>query len=145
MTITPVNLFLKNLFLFSKEFFSLHTLKGLKCVHINTRNLYPKIEEIKLIVDKTGVDCISINESMLDHTIADSEISINNFALFRTDRTRHGGGVALCIKSVLNPCILNMQFSTEEAVWVKIKLKNKNVIIESMYRTPNSPSAYYEV
>ena len=88
LIITSMNLFLKNIF-------SLHTLNGPKCVHINRCSVYSKIEEIRLIVDKTDVNCISINESMLDYNIADSEISIKNFALFRTDRNRHGGDVAL--------------------------------------------------
>jgi hypothetical protein len=67
-------------------------------LHINVRSLLPKIDEIRFIAKYCLIDCLSINESMLAPVIFDCEVSIDDFSLFRTDRDRNGGGVALYIK-----------------------------------------------
>ena len=43
----------------------------------------------------------SVNETWLDSTISDQEVCIDGYTLVRCDRSRHGGGVALYIRSVI--------------------------------------------
>ena len=62
-------------------------------------------------------DCIIITETHLDDTIDSREIDIAGYQLFRKDRNRSGGGVAIYIKDELAsidmlqmqiPCIMCM-------------------------------------
>ena len=77
--------------------------KGLKCLHYNVQSLLPKLDELRYLNNIAKFDCISINESFLDCSIANNEINIEGFSIFRTDRSRHGGGVVLYIREALSP------------------------------------------
>ena len=57
-------------------------------------SLLPKIDEVKLIANKSNATIIGISETKLDNTIMDSELKIEGYDLIRSDRNRHGGGVA---------------------------------------------------
>ncbi|CAB4032681.1 RNA-directed DNA polymerase from transposon BS, partial [Paramuricea clavata] len=48
------------------------------------------------------LDILVLNETRLDETISNSEISIDKYTLVRNDRTRHGGGVAMYIRNSIN-------------------------------------------
>ena len=63
------------------------TKKGFHVVHINIHYLYPKLDEIKLILSNNNtIDCVCVCETFLDSTFCDSEISINDILhLGKTD------------------------------------------------------------
>ena len=73
---------------------------GLKILHFNAQSLYPKLDELCFIALDLKLDCISVNETWLNHTFTDASVNVPNFSLFRKDRicSSHGG-VALYIKS----------------------------------------------
>ena len=72
--------------------------KGLHFLHLNVNSLLPKIDEVKLIADRSNATIIGISETKLDNTIMDNELFIEGYDLFRSDRNRYGGGVACYIK-----------------------------------------------
>ena len=72
--------------------------KGLHFLHINVNSRLPKIDEVKLIANKSNAAILGISETKLDETVMDSELSIEGYDLIRSDRNRHGGGVACYIK-----------------------------------------------
>ena len=114
-------------------------------MHINIRSILPKIDELQHIVHYYSIDCLSVNETLLNSSIPDGEISIKGFCLFRNDRDRNGGGVALYINENLSPCMINDNTCiSSESVWVKVKVKYGYIIIGSIYRPPNSPVSYHD-
>ena len=96
-----------------------------------------------IIIQSVKFDCISINESMLDISISDSEIAIDNYMIFRKDRNRNGGGVLLYISKSLKPTKIDDTFHTE-IVCVKIHIQRFNILICSLYRPPSSLVEYYD-
>lgn len=76
--------------------------------HINVRSLLPKIDQIGHIVKSLNVDCLSVNETWLDKSIDDSEISLPGYLVFRSDRNRSGGGVALYIRDCLTTSVIDL-------------------------------------
>ena len=48
------------------------------------------------------VDILAINETRLDSSIQNGEVSIPGYTLERKDRNRNGGGVALYIRDSIN-------------------------------------------
>ena len=74
---------------------------GLKMAHLNVRSILPKIEQLRIMTQQSGVDILAVCETWLDSNILDFEIRIPNYELLRHDRNRHGGGVALYIRNGL--------------------------------------------
>ena len=66
-------------------------------MYYNVQSLLPKLDELRIVceTEKPGIVCIV--ESWLDNSISDNEISIPTYQLFRHDRNRHGGGVAIYV------------------------------------------------
>ena len=54
------------------------------------------------MVSLHNFDVIRINESWLDDSILDCELTIANYNLVRLDRNRHGGGILLYIRDTLS-------------------------------------------
>ena len=92
----------------------LSSCKGLKIAHLNVNGLFRKIDDVRILVNRTKLDILSISESKLCNDISDVEIKIPNFRLFRLDRDRHGGGVVIyCsenISSVDHSKLTNKEF-----------------------------------
>ena len=76
-------------------------LKGLKIASINVNSLLKHIEEIRHLLFKFPFDIFAINESKIDDSVMDGEISIPGFNLIRKDRNRAGGGVVLQRQPIL--------------------------------------------
>ena len=92
----------------------------------------------------TKLDLLCICETWLDDTIQDSEIHVDGFSVVRKDRNRHGGGVLIYVKNgIIFRSISCHQQADVEAVFIVINEKAP-VIIGSLYRPPNVPTAYMD-
>ena len=111
--------------------------RGLHFIHLNTRSLPPKISELRLLARKTSAAVIAISESWMDHSVTDSEISIEGYSALRNDRNRHGGGVCVYIKNdiAFNPR-LDLHNDKNEALWFELLLpRSKPIIVGVCYRS----------
>ena len=75
-------------------------------LYFNVRSLLPKIDELRIICSLSNPDIICIVEFWLDSTIDDCEISIQGYSVFCLDRSRHGGGVLIYVKSMFTCSVL---------------------------------------
>lgn len=50
--------------------------RGFKIAHLNIRSLVKNIDQLRVYLQKGQYDVISINETMLDDTVADHEVYI---------------------------------------------------------------------
>ena len=73
--------------------------RGLHFIHLNINSVLSKIDELRIIANKSKASVIGITESKLDKTVLDGEINIDGYELVRSDRNRHGGGVACYIRN----------------------------------------------
>ena len=117
--------------------------------HANVRSLVPtdrssRIDEIEttLCLNKQ-CDIVCISETWIDESISDDDVNIDNYQLFRKDRTKRGarreaGGVAIYCKDDL-PIRrrTDLEPNNLELVLLELKTSNKRVIIGSCYRPPN--------
>ena len=121
---------------------------GLRIAHINVCSLYPKIDEIRLIIFTLNLDALCISETWLNDQIGNHEISIEGYDLFRKDRiNKRGGGVCIFVKSSLtvkNREDLISEFDIE-AVIIELKCKTTNLLISCIYRPPNSDQGFFEI
>ena len=113
--------------------------KGLKFAHLNINGIRSKIEYLTLFLQETKLDILCLNESKVDLSINDAEISVPNYNIFRRDRNKHGGGVLVYCKDNLHVKVLKHLCSTKhESIWLEIKQnKNSPFYLCSIYRPPS--------
>ena len=105
---------------------------------MNINSLLSKIDELWEIARKTRATVIGITESKLDGLVLDGEINIDGYELVRSDRNRHGGGVACYIRSDISFNVRGAFFSEIENIFLDILLpKTKPILIGILYRPPD--------
>jgi hypothetical protein len=80
---------------FPSNYDPLSNIKALKCFKIaalNIVSLVRHIDELKMVMSSgQTLDILAINETRLDSTISDKDISIIGYNVVRKDRNRHRG------------------------------------------------------
>ena len=118
------------------DFECLHS-KGLNFIHLNTRSLLPKLDELRILAANTKVAVIGITESWLDASVTDSEINITDYSILRRDRNREGGGVCIYIRNDFIFKLRDDICTTLETVWAELYLpKTRSILIGVCYRPP---------
>ena len=80
---------------------------------------------------------IVLTETWLSPKICDSEVSIEGFNLFRSDRdTRHNGGTCIYLKEEL-AAVSCLQYSNTVVEGLVLKVRELELIIFSIYRPPD--------
>lgn len=71
---------------------------GLSLIHINAQSLKNKMEEFRYTFEKSNTDIICVSETWFQPELHDSLFALNGYKLYRADRGRRGGGVAVYIR-----------------------------------------------
>ncbi len=124
---------------------------GLKLAHLNVRSLKSRknhtIDQVAILVESENIDIFCISETWLSPEVADSEITVDGYALYRKDRGSRGGGVAMYVKSDIPHSFRSdlTHNSNIEAVWVTLKpVKRKPFNVCSFYRPPSAGDDYFD-
>ncbi|BHF66094.1 hypothetical protein SprV_0200910800 [Sparganum proliferum] len=119
--------------------------KKLKCLYSNAQSLLSKSDELKIYVNQTLPDVISITETWLSASVDDREVASSGYHLFRKDRSgRQGGGVLTYVKYGLFASEKEGQLArTTETLWLTIKTPGSQPLeILTVYRPPrNDPQS----
>ena len=114
----------------------LFTKCGLKVMHINIHYLFPKFDEIKILLGQNpDIDILCLCETFLNDSFSDSEFQLQGYQLFRKDRKTNGGGIAMYIKDSLT-CLQRHELESDnvESVWLEIQQsKQKSFILGYVY------------
>lgn len=118
--------------------------KGLILAHINICSLRNKIQDLSLFLQLNKIDILMISETHLDHFIDNSDVDIGGFSIYRNDRNRFGGGVAIYIRDHF-PVKLrhDLMFDDVEVLWLQVQLPHlKPIILGCCYRPPSARIEY---
>jgi hypothetical protein len=109
----------------------------LTIMHLNIQSLLPKRDLIE--VELAHFDILMFSETWLDQSVTDNDISLPNFRNpFRSDRTRHGGGVAIYVKNCIPATRRrDLEMKGVECAWVEVKIGHRPVLVGVFYRPPN--------
>ena len=127
------------------NFFQLSQAKGVKIVHLNIRSLVKKIDQLRLIIEGSNIDIITLSESWLHQGLNSQLISVQGYKLFRLDRSTHtnkkrGGGLVTYVRDSLDVYVHETNSTSSkdiEVQWLCIsKDKSKDIIIGNVYRPP---------
>ena len=122
------------------------TLKGFRITHLNITSIPKYIDQLRIYLVNKPLDILTINETRLDESISNAEVNIQGYNLWRKDRFRYGGGVAIYTRDILIAREVS-QFVPEhiESVCREIiKLKSKPFLITTVYRPPRSNANYMD-
>ena len=117
--------------------------KGLKVLHLNFNRLLVKIDQIRLLLTKTGCNTriLQITESHLDDCIPDSLIDAYVYNIICKDRkAEQGGGVCIYIRNNMNyQRRLDLEKAEIEALVIELFIKYlKSLLASVVYRHPDS-------
>ena len=105
--------------------------------------------EVIILVEDLYTDyttLFTINETRLDKSISNVEVNIQGYNLWRQNRCRYGGGVAIYTRDILNVREMSL-FVPEniEAVCLEIiKPKTQPILITTVYRPPSSNTNFMD-
>ena len=117
--------------------------KGLHICHLNVHHLYPKLDEIKILLnEQKNIDIICLGETFLNDQYSDSELQIPNYNFIRKDRHSNGGGLIIYYKTNL-ACVqrADLESNGVEMIWLEIRNnKQKPFLLCYVYRPPTASS-----
>ena len=114
--------------------------KGIKYAHLNIHSLVLKIYQLRVLLKNNPFNVISMNETLCDDSVSNSEVFIDGFAVYRRDRNRHGGGVAIYVSDKFNVKRRHdLESSVLENIWLEIRYPHKSpCLVGSFYMPPSS-------
>ena len=109
----------------------------------NARSVSSKLEELKATVVDLGPDLIAITKMWTNSSIQNSQLGIEGYQIVlrraRTDtKDGRGGGILMYAKSSITCHELEVPLDVIQLAAVQIKLKDSNLKIHTVYRSPNS-------
>lgn len=112
--------------------------KGLHVVHINAQSLKNKIDEFRTTFGNSGVDIICVSETWFTASLSDGLVSLAGYTIYRADRKKHAGGVAVYIKQGLHAKVLlkSEDLDAIEYLFLEISIGEQRLFLGSVYR-PN--------
>lgn len=113
--------------------------------HVNIRSIYNSLCDLQEFTAKLKPDILALSETWLDSSVLDSELALAEYSLYRKDRNRHGGGIAMYLKSSLSSYPItklntSQSKSSLESLWIAISSPTlpSQVAVCVCYRPPSS-------
>ena len=91
----------------AKTFDELSAIKGFKMFHLNVRSIVKKIDQIRILLQKTTMDIFTFSETWLKPHLYSALFNIDGYTLHRQDRAvktksgRRGGGLLTYVKNFI--------------------------------------------
>ena len=105
----------------------------------------PKRDELQTLLEHCSTHVMGLSETWLDESVDDAEIDMTGFRVYRKDRNRNGGGVAVYVSDdVKSVRRYDLEEEGVEALWIQVKMKKLQVLICNMYRPPDALVAWMD-
>jgi len=112
---------------------------------INVCSMRKKVNELQRYVASRGIHILGLAETWLRPDIADGELRIPHFKLFRKDRVnQQGGGVAIYCHELVNARRrTDLERDHMEVLWIEVTSGNQRIVLGCGYRAPHHPVGYW--
>lgn len=111
-----------------------------KCIIANSNiNSFPnKFEEISEWLSSKSVDILSIQETKIDRTFPNSQFNVQGFNLFRRDRKKGGGGIAVYIsENIVAQQKKVTMCKSLETILLDLRIGQRRFALVSAYKPPS--------
>ena len=116
---------------------------GLDFIHLNVRSMIAKMDMIRIWAYSTNADVIVISETWLSKSVLDKDIGIDGYNVYRTDRPKRGGGIAIFIKHKFHVNVRLSSSVSKQFEFLALDLevsKTLHITVVGCYRTPSAVS-----
>ena len=117
--------------------------KSLGFLHVNTRSLLPKMDQLKVWVHSSNPDVLVITETWLRKSVLNTDVNFSGYNLYRQDRSSKGGGVAIFTKDHLQCSVASTKSVPKQfdLLDLSIKLSNGSLLtVAGCYHPPSAPA-----
>ena len=117
--------------------------RSLLCLCFNARGIISKRLDLVVLLEECHPDIVVITETFLDNSFLDSELFSAQYAVFRKDRNRHGGGVLIAVRQHISAVRwVTSELSNIELIWLRVVSGSSSFMLGGFYRPPGSPESY---
>jgi len=112
--------------------------------HLNINSLRNKFFEVCNILNNGYCDILGLSETKLDDSFLNSQFYANDFALYRSDRNEHGGGVAFYVRSSIPHRIrkdIGVASHIVENLVLETHIRKEKCFFVLIYKPPNVGNA----
>ena len=113
---------------------------GLKVCCLNINSLLKHVDEVRIFYKTHKPHVLCLKETKLSNEINDEDLQIENYhTIFRKDRDRHGGGVAIYVSDTIKLKKREDLLTEIESITVELDIPFvKPILITTVYRPPDS-------
>ena len=112
--------------------------------HLNINSLRNKFSEVSEILTRGYVDIFGLSETKINDTFPSAQFKIQDYAMYRVDRTAHGGGLMYYVRSNiphrLRPDIYQVSNGIESMV-LEVTMKAEKCFFIMLYKPPSVSNA----
>ena len=113
---------------------------GLLLASLNITSLRKQIHELEVILRVYDIDILTLNETRIEPLIDDKEVTIPGYKVYRNDRNKNGGGVAIYIKDDLPEPKIRLMSNNLELLCLEFTPRHaKGFLVIAWYR-PHTPA-----
>ena len=135
----PVDLETADEAIVAEDIQKLRTNHRKQCIiaNLNVNSLPNKFEEIKEWLAQKAFDILSIQETKIDRTFPNSQFHVEGFKLFRRDRVKGGGGIAVFISENIITTTRKVACTHLEALLFDLRIGQRQFALLSAYKPPS--------
>ena len=109
----------------------------------NINSLQSKFEEVKEWLDEQVFDILTVQEAKIDRTFPNSQFYIDGYKLFRKDRTKGGGGIAVYVRDSIAALRKRKSGESLAHILLDVLLNNRRFAIVRAYKSPSVDNATF--
>lgn len=115
------------------------TLRRVHVMHWNAQGITNRstVAQLKHFIHDKKIDVLFINETFLNHQ---HKFKLENFKIYRNDRSDHGGGVLIAVKSSIPHKVLSpMPTKKMENISIELAISGRPIKFTSAYSAKYTP------
>ena len=108
-------------------------------------SVWYKFESIKDLLNRNILDILFLSETKIDDSFTDALFSVDNYHLWRADRTDRGGGVAAYLRTdIAGDRQKDYECKHIESISVEVNLQSSKILICGAYKPPSMTDDMFE-
>ena len=105
--------------------------------NLNINSLPNKFVEIREWLCSKVFDILSIQETKIDRTFPYSQFQVDGYKLFRRDRVKGGGGIAVYISECITATTTKVTGKSVESLLLDLRIGQRQFALVSVYKPPS--------
>ena len=97
--------------------------------NLNINSLPNKFVEVREQLDYKALDILSIQETKIKRTFPDSRFQVNGYRLFRRDRVKGGGGIAIYVNDKITASSKKIACKSIDSLLLDLRISRQIALV----------------